>query len=60
MTRDLIDRAVLLEFMDRVHRHMEADMLAAGNGAYVRGYAAAIKDIHMAPRIAFQTDEAAQ
>jgi hypothetical protein len=49
MTKDPIDRAALLDFMERVYRHMQDDMLAAGNAAYLRGYQAAITDIKNAP-----------
>ncbi len=48
---DLIDRAALVGFMDRVMRNMEADMLAAGNGAYIRGYRAALDEICKAPAV---------
>ena len=51
MTRDPIDRAALLDFMDRVYRHMHDDMLAVGNAAYLRGYQAAINDIKNAPAL---------
>lgn len=45
---DLIDRAALVAFMDRVLSGMEADMLAAGNGAYIRGYRAALDEVKKA------------
>lgn len=48
---DLIDRAALVAFMERVLRNMEADMLAAGNAAYLRGYRAAITDVQMAATV---------
>ncbi len=45
---DLIDRAALVSYMERVLNHMQADMLAAGNGAYLRGYAAALDELKRA------------
>lgn len=48
---DLINRAALVEYMGRVLRHMEADMLAAGNEAYLRGYRAALGEIEKAPAV---------
>lgn len=48
---DLIDRAALLDFMDRVCRNMEPDMLAAGNEAYLRGYRAALSEVSRAQRV---------
>lgn len=45
---DFIDRAALIDFMDRVYRAMEADMLAADNAAYLRGYKAALEEIRKA------------
>lgn len=48
---DLIDRAALVEYMGRVLRHMEADMLAAGNGAYLRGYRSALDEIEKATAV---------
>lgn len=48
---DLIDRAALVAFMERVLRNMEADMPSAGNGAYLPGYRAAIIDVQMAATV---------
>ena len=48
---DLIDRAALVAFMERVLRNLTADMLAAGDAAYLRGYRAAITDVQMAATV---------
>lgn len=48
---DLINRATLVDFMERVLRHMEADPLAADSGAYIRGYRAALVEVQKAPAI---------
>jgi hypothetical protein len=49
--RDLIDRTALLDYMQRVLNHMRDDMLAAGNDAYLRGYASALHEVEMAARV---------
>lgn len=49
--RDLIDRTALLDYMQRVLNHMRDDMLAAGNDAYLRGYASAMHEVEMAARV---------
>ena len=48
---DLIDRAALVAFMERVLRNMEADMLAAASDAYSRGYRQAIRDVQLAATV---------
>lgn len=49
--RDLIDRTALLDYMQRVLNHMRDDMLAAGNDAYLRGYASAMREVELAARV---------
>ena len=44
----LIDRDRLAEYMETVLGHMRADMLAAGNEAYLRGYKSAIAEVRKA------------
>ena len=41
----LVDRAALWAYMARVYDHMEADMLAADNAAYLRGYRSAMATV---------------
>ncbi len=55
---DLIDRAALVGYMDRVLRRMQADMLAAGNGAYLRGYAAALDELKQARAVKVEKSDA--
>jgi hypothetical protein len=46
---DLIDRAALVAFMERVLRNLTADELASD--AYLRGYRQAINDVRMSATV---------
>ena len=55
---NLIDRVALLDDMDRVYRGMEADMLAADNAAYLRGYKAALWTVREAAAVRLPSPDA--
>ena len=46
---DLIDRAALVAFMERVLRNLTADELASD--AFLRGYRQAVNDVRMAATV---------
>lgn len=54
---DLIDRAALLARMEETFRQMEADMLASGNAAYLRGYRFALLQVKSARRAQVEAAE---
>ena len=56
--RELIDREKLIEYMQRVLRHMEAELPPGDHAAFLRGYRSAIAEVETAPRV--PVSEAAQ